>query len=133
VLRDIEGFSASEVAELTGASVEAVKSRLHRARRNVQQRALEIAEPLLAQPLPAASTSTCPDILQLYSEQLEGDVSPELCERIQEHVDDCVACRSTCDALKRTLAVCRAVPIGPVPAHVQRALERALRPPAAGG
>jgi RNA polymerase sigma factor (sigma-70 family) len=32
VLRDVEGLSASEVAEVTGFSVEAVKSRLHRAR-----------------------------------------------------------------------------------------------------
>src|SRR6188508_511426 len=32
VLRDIEGLSASEVARILGVSVEAVKSRLHRAR-----------------------------------------------------------------------------------------------------
>jgi RNA polymerase sigma-70 factor (ECF subfamily) len=128
LLRDVEGLSASEVAELTGASVEAVKSRLHRARRNVQQRAAQLAEPLLTQPLPASDGSSCPDILQLFSEQLEGDVSPELCERVQDHVERCAACRATCDGLKRTLAVCRAVPIGPVPAHVQHALAQALRP-----
>jgi len=128
VLRDLEGLSASEVAELTGSSVEAVKSRLHRARRNVQQRAAEIAEPRLTEPLPAGTASTCPDILQLFSEQLEGDVSPAMCERMQEHVDRCPTCQVTCDSLKRTLAICRAVPIGPVPAHVQRALEQALGP-----
>jgi RNA polymerase sigma-70 factor (ECF subfamily) len=128
VLRDIEGLSASEVAELTGSSVEAVKSRLHRARRNVQQRAAEIAEPRLSEPLPAPGASTCPDILQLYSEQLEGDVSPDVCERIQEHVDRCPACQASCDSLKRTLALCRAVPLGPVPERIQRALEQALRP-----
>lgn len=133
VLRDIEGLSASEVAELTGASVEAVKSRLHRARRNVQQRAAEIAEPLLAQPLPVPGVNPCPDILQLFSEQLEGDVSPELCERMQEHVDGCAACQSACDSLKRTLAICRAVPMGPVPARVRRALDQALRAQASGG
>jgi hypothetical protein len=52
--------------------VEAVKSRLHRARRNVQQRAAEIAEPLLVRPLPAVVASTCPDVLRLFSEQMEG-------------------------------------------------------------
>src|SRR5688500_8551793 len=31
VLRDVEGLSAGEVAEVTGLSVDAVKSRLHRA------------------------------------------------------------------------------------------------------
>jgi RNA polymerase sigma-70 factor (ECF subfamily) len=133
VLRDLEGLSASEVAEITGDSVVAVKSRLHRARRNVQLRAAEIAEPLLVRPLPPVVASTCPDVLRLFSEQMEGDVSPELCERVQEHVDGCPACQATCDALKRTLAVCRAVPLGPVPARIQHALEQALgtRPPAA--
>jgi RNA polymerase sigma-70 factor (ECF subfamily) len=32
VLRDVEGLTAAEVAEVTGVSVAAVKSRLHRAR-----------------------------------------------------------------------------------------------------
>ena len=128
VLRDIEGLSASEVAELTSSSVESVKSRLHRARRNVQQRAAQIAEPLLTQPLPAISASPCPDVLQLFSEQLEGDVSAEMCERIQEHVDRCPACQATCDSLKRTLAVCRSVPLGPVPDNIQQAITQALRP-----
>ncbi len=36
VARDIEGRSANEVAELTGLTVSAVKSRLHRARRQVR-------------------------------------------------------------------------------------------------
>jgi RNA polymerase sigma-70 factor, ECF subfamily len=37
LLRDVEGLSAAEVAEVTSASVDAVKSRLHRARLAVQQ------------------------------------------------------------------------------------------------
>src|ERR671928_12781 len=38
VLRDVEGLSAPEVAEILGLSVEAVKSRLHRARVSVRER-----------------------------------------------------------------------------------------------
>jgi RNA polymerase sigma-70 factor (ECF subfamily) len=37
VLRDIEGFSLSEVAEIVNSSVPAVKSRLHRARNAVRE------------------------------------------------------------------------------------------------
>jgi DNA-directed RNA polymerase specialized sigma24 family protein len=58
----LEGLTAGEVAELTGDSVEAVKSRLHRARRNVQQRAMgpvpariqRALEQALGPPSPAA-------------------------------------------------------------------------------
>ena len=44
VLRDIEGLSAAEVAEVLGVNVEAVKSRLHRARSSLRERLL----PMLA-------------------------------------------------------------------------------------
>jgi len=37
LLRDVEGLSAKEVAEILGMSVPAVKSRLHRARLFVRQ------------------------------------------------------------------------------------------------
>lgn len=129
VLRDVEGLSAAEVAHVTQSSVEAVKSRLHRARRSVQRRAMEIAEPRLLEPVGAITPRSCPDILQLYSERLEGDVSQQLCERIQEHVDGCDSCRSTCDGLKQTLAACQAVPLGPVPDRIQRAVALALHAP----
>jgi len=38
ILRDVEGLSAAQVAEVLGLSVEAVKSRLHRARVAVRER-----------------------------------------------------------------------------------------------
>jgi RNA polymerase sigma-70 factor (ECF subfamily) len=46
VLRDVEGLSAPEVAKVLGISVDAVKSRLHRARVAVRQ----ALEPLLRRP-----------------------------------------------------------------------------------
>lgn len=132
VLRDVEGLSAAEVAHVTQSSLEAVKSRLHRARRSVQRRSMEIAEPRLLEPVGAIAPRTCPDILQLFSQRLEGDVSPQLCERMQAHVDGCASCRSTCDGLKQTLAVCQSVPLGPVPERIRRAVAQALHTPASG-
>jgi RNA polymerase sigma-70 factor (ECF subfamily) len=41
ILRDIEGFSTEEVAEITGMTVPAVKSRLHRARLFLRERLSE--------------------------------------------------------------------------------------------
>ncbi len=43
VLRDVEGLSYNEVADLTGVSVGTVKSRLFRARRILQQRLAHLA------------------------------------------------------------------------------------------
>lgn len=117
VLRDVEGLPAAEVAEVLDLSVEAVKSRLHRARKQVRQQLARLAPP----------ASGCPDILQLWSEQLEGDVSSEACAQMQRHLADCARCRDECDELKRTLALCRTTHAGtPVPPEVQAAVRRAV-------
>ena len=47
---------------------------------------------------------------------------------MQQHIDQCSRCRSDCDSLKRTLALCRAAESGTsVPEEVQRAVQRALQ------
>ncbi len=126
VLRDIEGLSAPEVAEVMDLSVDAVKSRLHRARVAVRQ---EIA-PLLAagaEEPPALGGGTCPDVLQLWSENMEGDVKPELCSELERHIAACPRCRAACDSLKRTLALCRTTATPVVPESIQEAVRQAVR------
>lgn len=125
LLRDVEGLTAPEVARVTGASVQAVKSRLHRARLAVRQ---QIA-PLLGIPtgLPAAP-GTCPDVLALFSSHLEGQVSAEVCAAMERHIEACPRCKGACDSLKRTLSLCRAtVPASPIPAAVQASVKVALK------
>jgi RNA polymerase sigma-70 factor (ECF subfamily) len=122
VLRDVEGMSAPEVADVLGTSVEAVKSRLHRARLFVRQR----VEPLLGPP-PQASTTACPDVLQMLSEHEEGDISAEVCAQMEQHLESCPHCRGACDTLKRTLVLCRTSPALDVPDDVQEAVRSALR------
>ena len=122
LLRDIEGLSAPEVAQVTGLSVAAVKSRLHRARQSLRERLLAV----VGEPTEPAS-STCPDVLTLLSKKLEEEVSPDLCAEMERHVDGCPHCKGLCDSLKRTLAVCRALPTPSVPPHVQESLRRAVR------
>ena len=131
ILRDIEGLTAPEVAAVTGASVDAIKSRLHRARAVVRQR-LGVA---LGDATPARAPD-CPDVLTAFSKQMEGELEPRLCAELQGHVERCAACRATCDSLKRTLAVCAGASPGPVPAAVRNSVRAALRAalrPAAGG
>lgn len=125
VLRDVEGLTAPEVAEVLEISVQAVKSRLHRARLAVR----EYVAPLLGiREEPAQNPATCPDVLTLYSQHLEGDISGELCAEMERHLASCDACRGTCDSLKQTLALCRtSAPRTPVPEAVQAAVKVALR------
>jgi RNA polymerase sigma-70 factor (ECF subfamily) len=125
VLRDVEGLSAPEVAEIMDLSVEAVKSRLHRARVAVRQ----AVAPVLG--LPDAVTprgaESCPDIVQLFSQHLEGEISSTLCADMERHLSGCPACASRCASLQRTLALCKATPLPAVPAPVQNEVRVALK------
>jgi RNA polymerase sigma-70 factor (ECF subfamily) len=124
LLRDVEGLSAAEVAEVVGASVQAVKSRLHRARLSVR----EHVAPLLSVDAPPPAAGACPDVLLMFSRHLEGEVSADGCAEMQRHLESCARCRGTCDSLKRTLALCRTVgPSVTVPSAVQDAVKTAVR------
>ncbi len=123
VLRDIEGLSAAEVAEVTGLSVAAVKSRLHRARVALRENLLALVGGEAPHaPVPAA----CPDVLTMLSKKLEDEISPDVCAEMEQHLEGCPHCKSLCDSLKKTLAVCSALPTPSVPSQVQQSLRRAV-------
>jgi RNA polymerase sigma-70 factor, ECF subfamily len=126
VLRDIEGLTAPEVAEVLRISIDAVKSRLHRARAHVRGM-LETSLGSEDKPASPASRGGCPDIVSLFSRHLEGEIGPELCERMERHVAACPRCDAVCTSLKQTLALCRAERAGNVPGDVQERVRRALR------
>jgi RNA polymerase sigma-70 factor (ECF subfamily) len=124
LLRDVEGLPAAEVASVLGISVQAVKSRLHRARLAVRAR---VAPALGIFIEPAVAPQTCPDVLALFSRHLEDEISPETCAQMERHIEHCAHCRGTCDSLKRTLALCRTTaPHVTVPAQVQASVKLAL-------
>jgi RNA polymerase sigma-70 factor (ECF subfamily) len=125
MLRDVEGLTAPEVAEVLGVTTQAVKSRLHRARLSVRER----IEPLLGIPadLPRAP-GTCPDCLTILSQCLEEEISADLCAQLERHLEACGRCRGGCDTLKRTLALCRAsARATEVPPEVQTSVRTAVR------
>jgi RNA polymerase sigma-70 factor (ECF subfamily) len=124
LLRDVEGLTAPEVAEVLGMSGQAVKSRLHRARLAVRAQ----LAPLLGIPDDPKAPGTCPDVLTLFSQHLEDEISADVCAQMQRHLEACGRCRGACDSLKRTLALCRtAGPSVDVPASVQASVKVALR------
>ena len=122
VLRDVEGLSAPEVAKILGISVEAVKSRLHRARVAIRE---ELAPTLGRSPAPPRG-AMCPDVLRLFSQHLEGEIDPSICATMEAHLAQCHHCRDACESLKRTLAICRQLPTPDVPASVAASVRAAI-------
>ncbi len=104
VLRDAEGLTAAETAEVLQTSVDAVKSRLHRAR-SALRKALE---PVLHAEPTVPSDPACPDIVDVLSRHLEGDVGPDACAAMEAHVASCGSCSHACASLREVVATCRA-------------------------
>jgi RNA polymerase sigma-70 factor (ECF subfamily) len=123
ILRDVEGLTAPEVAEVLGVGVQAVKSRLHRARLAVRAH----VAPLLGIPAAATAPGRCPDVLTLYSQHIEDEISPDVCASVERHLEACPRCRGACDSLKRTLALCKAAPASQVPANIQDSIRKKLQ------
>jgi len=118
LLRDVEGLSAPETADALGISIDAVKSRLHRARE-----ALRTA----LRPMVAEAPITCPNVAALWSQKLEGDLSQGDCAAMEKHVQSCPACSDACFTLKEALVACQQVRDEAVPKEVQEKVKAAIR------
>ena len=132
LLRDVEGLSSAEVARVTGLSVAAVKTRLHRARARLR----EALAPLMAprgEAVAAPAAGPCPDIVRLFSRHLEGDVSAKTCASMEKHLVSCPRCAGACDELKEVLRLCRTAPEPAVPPEVQEKVRRAVHGLVGGG
>ena len=126
VLRDVEGLPADEVATITGLTVSAVKSRLHRARTAVRERLAPLLVPMAGR-APAVGSGACPDVASLLSRHLEGEIGPETCAEMERHVAGCLRCRSACDSLRETLRLCRTSCPPDVPEAVKESIRQGIR------
>ncbi|MGC4069450.1 MAG: sigma-70 family RNA polymerase sigma factor [Polyangiaceae bacterium] len=122
LLRDVESLTAPEAADILGISVDALKSRLHRARQALRQALRPVLEPQAA-----AASASCPDIMQLWSQKLEGDLDALDCAQMEKHLLTCPACNSACSALKTALMACRREATNDVSQEVQAQVKAAVR------
>jgi len=122
LLRDVEDLTAPEAAASLGISVEALKSRLHRARSALR----EALRPVLEPEAPPASNG-CPDVLALWSQKLEGDLSAADCAQMERHMEICPSCSSACGALRAALLACRSTGSKVVSPEVRAIVRGAVR------
>jgi RNA polymerase sigma-70 factor (ECF subfamily) len=122
LLRDVEGLSAPEAAGVLGISVDALKSRLHRARELLRA----ALRPML-EPMKERQPAGCPDVVALWSKKLEGDLSQGDCSAMEKHLAGCPACGAACDALKKALLACQRIRAEEVPPEIQARVKSALR------
>lgn len=118
VLRDIEGLSAEEAATVVGIEVGALKSRLHRARMALREKLADVVQ---------ASPEPCTELADELSAYAASEIDQSTCVRIEKHLATCPQCTAACDALKRTLSLCKSIPGDVVPAPVRAAVRGAIR------
>lgn len=119
VLRDVEGLSADQAAEVIGIEVGALKSRLHRAR-------MALRAALSTSLDDAQSPEPCPELAAELSGYVGAEIDQATCVQIEQHLSTCPRCTSACDALKRTVSLCRRLPGDAVPADVRAAVRGAI-------
>ena len=114
LLRDAEGLTAPEAAQVLGVSIDALKSRLHRARAALREALRPVLE---AEVLP--THGTCPDVVRALSQKIENDLDANACADMEKHLQGCPACAHTCDAMKDALRACRASSSGTLTPEIQ--------------
>jgi len=119
ILRDVEGLSAEQAADVIGIEVGALKSRLHRARMAMRT---ELAGTLGA----GADAEPCPELAQELTAYVASEIDQATCVQIEKHLATCARCAGACDALKRTVSLCRRLPGDVVPAAVRTAVRDAI-------
>src|SRR5215467_808775 len=117
VLRDMEGLTDDEVAEVTGVRPGTVRVRLHRARLFVRKELMRMWRPrerkkvsVRAQPAENLRQARCKEMLEELSDYLDQQLDDSLCEELERHMDGCGPCQAFVATLEATIEQCRRSP-----------------------
>lgn len=114
VLRDMEGLTDDEVAEITGVRAGTVRVRLHRARLFVRKglmrtwmaksgKRVRVAKPPQEESRPAR----CKAMFAELSDYLDEQLDDSLCEYLERHMNGCEPCQAFVATLEATIEQCR--------------------------
>jgi RNA polymerase sigma-70 factor, ECF subfamily len=111
VLRDMEGLTDDEVAEITGLRSGTVRVRLHRARLFVRkQLGKEQGVPLRTRPVRQPKPGRCKAMFAELSNYLDDQMDDSLCKELEKHLDGCEPCKAFLSTLEATIQQCRKSP-----------------------
>lgn len=69
---------------------------------------------------------TCRELFERLSEYVDGELSQEICQEIQRHMEGCDPCVAFAKTLKKTADLCRRLPSQPIPPQVAAELRTFL-------
>jgi RNA polymerase sigma-70 factor (ECF subfamily) len=123
VLRDMEGLTDEEVAEITGLRSGTVRVRLHRARLFVRKELVKGLKPRSGKVAPALRTPSqeqagneqprparCKAMFAELSNYLDEQLDDSLCEELERHLGGCEPCQVFLSSLESTIEQCRMAP-----------------------
>jgi len=126
-LCDREYFTVDEAARVTGLADAAVHTRLHRARLRLLARwAPPAAERALEEERVAAGLH-CGEVVAELTEHLDGRLSRDRAQRIDEHLEECAGCRRFESEVTAVVRALRQLPDETLPPEVEEGLIDALR------
>ena len=68
----------------------------------------------------------CLELFEKLSEYIDGELDHATCTEIKRHAEDCVACFSCLETLKRTVALCKNVEDKPIPLNLSEKLKEII-------
>jgi len=104
VMRELEGRSYAEIADLLGVSVSAVETLIFRARRALREQ-LE-------------AKLTCGQAEQLLSRQLDGELDKDERAQLRAHLRECAACRKLARSHRAQRSALRSLGALPLPSSL---------------
>jgi RNA polymerase sigma-70 factor (ECF subfamily) len=114
VLRDMEGLTDDEVAEITGVRAGTVRVRLHRARLFVRKEVMrtwiaESSKRVRAQRRlhQEGRPARCKAMIAELSNYLDEKLDDTLCEELERHMTGCEPCQAFVATLEATIERCR--------------------------
>src|SRR6516225_24366 len=133
VLRDMEGLTDDEVAEITGVRAGTVRVRLHRARLFVRKELMrtsmtQSAKALQAQRRPSKEVrpARCKAMFAELSDYLDERLDDSFCEELERHMNGCEPCQAFVATLEATIEQCRNSTAECPPARAARLREELL-------